>query len=106
ITLALQALPVNIARAGTAILKSKIFYSLSHPASAMILNTGGMFALYLTPLYSNSLSSPWLHWLIHFHFLAAGYLFVWSMIGIDPTARRAPHRTKVLFLFLSIGLHA
>lgn len=106
LTVALQALPVKLARAGTAILRNRFFRFFSHPLTALCLNTGGMFLLYLTPLYRQSLTSAALHYLIHIHFLAAGYLFTWSMIGIDPVPRRRDHRVRILVLFLSIGLHA
>lgn len=106
VTLLLKTLPAKVARAGTTILKSRLFYSLTHPFTAAIVNTGGMFLLYLTPLYSLSLASQSLHWFIHIHFLLAGYLFAWSLIGLDPVPRRTGHRTKILVLLLSMGLHA
>lgn len=106
LTVVLQALPVKLARAGTAILRTGFFHFLSHPLTALCLNTGGMFLLYLTPLYRESLNSPALHYVIHIHFLAAGYLFTLSMIGIDTVPRRRDHRLKIIVLFLSISLHA
>jgi putative membrane protein len=106
ITLALRALPVKVARIGTLSLKSYVFRTLTHPVTALLLNTGGMFVLYLTPLYNRSLPSPTMHHLIHVHFLLAGFLFTWSMIGTDPVPHRPSYKMRAFVLFLSIGLHA
>nr|WP_255481131.1 cytochrome c oxidase assembly protein [Pontibacter sp. Tf4] len=106
ITLALKALPVNTARRITTILRSRLFYVLSHPVTALLLNMGGMYLLYLTPLYDKSLTTPLLHYFIHFHFLAAGFLFTWSMIGQEPVAKRPAFSIRVFVLFISIAAHA
>lgn len=106
VMLALKALPVSSARTVTAILRSKVSYVLSHPVTALLLNMGGMYLLYLTPLYVKSLTNPFLHYLIHFHFLAAGILFTWSMIGQEPVAKRPAFGTRVFVLFISIAAHA
>ena len=79
VTLALIALPVRISRNVTTLLKGKLFYFLSHPVTAFLLDIGGMYVLYLTPLYNLSLANYYLHYIIHIHFLAAGYLFTWSL---------------------------
>ncbi|MCC9166356.1 cytochrome c oxidase assembly protein [Pontibacter harenae] len=106
ITLALKALPTKLARNVTAILRSRMFYLVSHPITAFILNIGGMYLLYLTPLYLRSLTNPYLHYAIHLHFLLAGYLFVWSMVGLDPVPKRPSILLRVLVLFVSIAAHA
>jgi putative membrane protein len=106
VTLALKALPVGTARVGTAVLRSSLFYSLSHPLPAFLLNIGGMYLLYLTPLYTESLKSPFLHAVVHLHFLLAGYLFTWSMIGQEPVPRRPAFNVRVFMLFVSIASHA
>ncbi|TXK45856.1 cytochrome c oxidase assembly protein [Pontibacter qinzhouensis] len=106
VMLALKALPVNLARTITAILRSRAFFMLSHPVTALLLNMGGMYLLYLTPLYVKSLTNSFLHYLIHFHFLAAGFLFTWSMIGQEPVAKRPAFGIRVFVLFISMAAHA
>lgn len=106
ITLILVSLPVKAARGFTALLRSPISAFLSHPVTAFALNIGGMFALYLTPLYMAMHTKPYLHFLAHVHFLAAGYLFTWSMIGPDPAPKRPGHSVRVGVLFISIAAHA
>lgn len=106
VTLALKSLPPSAARTLTAFLRSQLFYFLSHPITALLLNIGGMYVLYLTPLYNATFTSPALHHLVHFHFLAAGYLFTWSMAGPDPAPRRPGLGLRVGVLFFSIAAHA
>lgn len=106
ITLALISLPVKVSRSLTSILKSNIFKFLSYPLTALILNIGGMYVLYLTPLYNESFTRPYLHHAIHIHFLAAGVLFTWSMIGPDPVPKRPGLRLRMVVLFVGIAAHA
>ncbi|MBK6266590.1 cytochrome c oxidase assembly protein [Marivirga sp. S37H4] len=105
-TLLLQILPAPIARRLTSILKSSFFRMISHPVTAMLLNIGGMYLLYLSPLYNQMHHQPFLHHLVHLHFLLAGYLFTWSMIGIDPGGHKVSFRLRLSVLFISIAAHA
>jgi putative membrane protein len=70
------------------------------------MNIGGMYLLYLTPLYAVSLQVPLLHGLVNIHFFAAGYLFAWSIAGPDPAPGRPGMATRVASLIAAIGLHA
>lgn len=106
VTLALRTLPIKSARCITAVLRSRFFHWLGHPVTALVLNIGGMYLLYLTPLYNMTLDNPFLHHLVHIHFLAAGYLFVWSIAGPDPAPRRPGMRTRLGVLFISMATHA
>ncbi|WP_205501468.1 cytochrome c oxidase assembly protein [Rufibacter psychrotolerans] len=106
VTLALNTLPRSLAKLLTRLLGSSFFHVISHPVTALLLNIGGMYALYLTPLYNATLTSPALHHLLHLHFLAAGYLFTWSIAGPDPAPRRPGFRVRALVLFVSIAAHA
>jgi putative membrane protein len=106
ITLALKTLPVKAGRVVTTVLRSRPFHLLSHPVAALLLNIGGMYLLYLTPLYALTLTQPYLHHAVHLHFLAAGCLFTWSVAGPDPAPRRPGLRTRLIVLFMSIAAHA
>lgn len=106
VTLALKTLPKNLSRKITGIFRNALFHYLGHPVTALILNIGGMYMLYLTPLYNATLTHPYLHNLIHLHFLAAGYLFTWSIAGPDPAARRPALPLRVAVLFISMAAHA
>ena len=107
VTLALRTLSVPAARRITGLLRSRPLRVLSHPVAALVLNIGGMYALYLTPLYAATLGSPALHHLVHLHFLAAGYLFTWAILtGPDPAPHPPRMRTRLGVLFVSMAAHA
>lgn len=106
ITLLLRTLSVRSARKLSALLRWKPIAWLSHPFTAFLLSIGGMYLLYVTPLFSVSQQHPVLHSLLHIHFLAAGFLFTWSIIGIDPAPHRPAMRTRLVVLFLAGAAHA
>lgn len=105
VTIMLSVIPTKIARKFTAILGSPVFLFLSHPLVSFVLNIGGMFVLYLTDLYATALNNPALHFAIHIHLLLAGYVFTWSIIGLDPVPQRPGFKMKVAVVFLSIACH-
>lgn len=106
VLLLLKAMPVRRARGLVRLLSSPFMRVLSHPLAAMILNIGGMFMLYLTPLFGRSLHSPLIQYLIHLHFLLAGFLFTWAIIGREPLPHRPSVKTRGIVLFLSAAAHA
>lgn len=106
LALALRTLPRGAARSLARALGSTPFHFLSHPFTALILNSGGMALLYLTPLYAHTLNNAVLHYALQLHFLAAGALFTWAIAGPDPAPRRPNLRTRLVALFLAIAAHA
>lgn len=106
VTLALKTLPTNIGRRIAAFLHSRPVWVLSHPLAALLFNIGGMYLLYLTPLYAATLTHPPLHMLVHVHFVIAGCLFTWAIAGPDPGPRRPGLRFRLGVLFLSMAAHA
>lgn len=106
LTLVLRILPAEKGRKITAVLGSRPLHFISHPVTALFLNIGGMYILYLTPLYAAMQTSMWIHYLVHFHFVAAGYLFIWSVAGPDPAPGRPSLRFRLLVLFVSMATHA
>lgn len=106
ITLILKTAPKRFSRLFFRLMKYQFFRFLSHPITAALLNTGGMFVLYLSPLYLASFEHPALHHLIHLHFLLAGYLYTWSLIGPDPAPERPGFSVRLGVLFVSMAAHA
>jgi putative membrane protein len=106
VTLLLGATPPYVGRAVAGALRNRVFHVVGHPVAAAVLNVGGMFALYLTPLYAATADSALVHHLVHAHFLAAGYLFTWSIAGPDPAPRRPGIATRVVVLVLAAGAHS
>ena len=62
--------------------------------------------LYLTPLFAQTLRYPMLHEALHVHFLLAGCLFMWPLVGLDPTPGRGSLRLRITVLLLVLGSHA
>jgi putative membrane protein len=106
VTLTLRALPTEAARTTVALLAARPIRVLTHPVTAAILDMGGMYLLYLTPLYVLSMDMPIVHGLIQVHFLISGSLFVWSIAGPDPAPHRPSMRTRLAVLFLATAAHA
>lgn len=106
VTLLLASLPAAAARRLVRVLASRPLRTLAHPVTALVLNVGGMVALYATPLYALSQHRPWLHVLVHYHFVAAGYLFSWSIAGPDPAPHRPSLRYRGIVLFAGIAIHS
>lgn len=107
VTLFLRRLSAPTGRRVTAVLRSGPARVLTHPGTALLLNTGGMYVLYGTSLYAASLSSSLLHALIHVHFLAAGYLFCWAILaGPDPAPHPPSVHLRLGVLFVSMAAHA
>lgn len=79
---------------------------LIHPVTAALLDIGGMYLLYLTPLFALSMSHPVLYVLVHLHFVLSGYLFTWSIAGPDPAPHRPSRGFRLMVVFLATAAHA
>jgi putative membrane protein len=106
VTLALRTLPAAGRARLLAILHSPVVRLAGAPATAALLAVGGLYGLYLTPLYAATLRHPPLHLLAHIHFLLAGCLLAWSLVGLDPVARRASFQHRSVVLLIALAAHA
>lgn len=107
VTLVLRTLPVTSARRLVGLLHSLPVRIVAHPVSALMLNVGGMYVLYLTPLYAASLHVPWLHGWMLVHFLLAGYLFCWAILAApDASPHALSLRYRAAVLYVSMAAHA
>ncbi|WP_245774933.1 cytochrome c oxidase assembly protein [Nonomuraea wenchangensis] len=106
VTLLLRALPRPYARRLGGLLRARVPHLLAHPVTALVLSTGGMIVLYCTPLYRAAMVTPWLHELVHVHFLLSGCLFAWSIAGPDPAPRRPSVPARLVVLGVAVAAHA
>ncbi len=106
VTLALRALPSRPRHALLWVLHTPVAKVLSFPLVGFVVLVVSMYGLYFTSLYGLSLRNESVHQVIHAHFLAAGCLFFWPIIGIDPLPGRLPHWGRLMLLFLTFPLHA
>lgn len=105
-TLLLRTAPARLSRRLMSMLNPRPVRLLIHPLTAAILDVGGMYLLYLTPLYGFSMRSPGLMGLVHLHFVLSGYLFTWSIAGPDPAPRRPGEHLRLAVLFFATAAHA
>ncbi|MCR6652906.1 MAG: cytochrome c oxidase assembly protein [Cellvibrionaceae bacterium] len=105
VSLVLRTVPQALGKWCVRMLHSRPLRIWCHPLTAFAFNFGGMFILYLTPLYRLSLDNPVLHHFIHLHFLLAGYLFAWGLVGPDPGPVRLQFRTRLGILLLAMACH-
>jgi putative membrane protein len=106
VTLLLGALPVSRRRTARALLRSRVLHGLTHPATAAVLDMGGLYLLHLTPLYAASTTNALVHHLVNLHFLAAGSLFTWSVAGPDPAPGRPGVAVRAAVLVAAGAAHA
>ncbi len=79
---------------------------LTHPLTAAVLFAGSLWAFYYSPLFSWATTDHIGHeWMI-IHFLITGYLFVQSLIGIDPVPYRFPYPLRLVLLLGTMAFHA
>ncbi len=79
---------------------------VTHPLVAAALFIGSLWLFYYTDLFRWSLYDHLGHEWMVVHFLITGYLFVLSIIGIDPIPFRFPYAFRLLTLIAVMAMHA
>jgi putative membrane protein len=106
VTLLLRTSGTPVRRAVARVLRSRALQVISHPATAALLNVGGLYVVMLTSVGAAAAERPWLQLAVQLHYLAAGYLFAWSIAGPDPAPHRPGVRTRLIVLFASMAAHS
>lgn len=112
VTLALRALrPRGDGTRGArewvlAVVESRYARLLSFPPVAAFLFAGSLVFFYFSPLFELALTTHVGHELMHVHFLSAGYLFAWVLIGLDPGPHRVGHPLRLITLLAAMAFHA
>jgi putative copper resistance protein D len=89
-----------------ALVHSRYFKVVGNPVVASVIFFGSLIVFYYSPLFELALRTHTGHVLMTTHFLAAGYLFAWVLVGIDPGPRRWPPVMLLVILFGTISFHA
>ncbi|MFG2043618.1 cytochrome c oxidase assembly protein [Dactylosporangium sp. NPDC048998] len=79
---------------------------VSHPLVALALYVVGLYALYFSDLLEVLMRYHLGHLAMLTHFVAAGFLFYWVLIGVDPGRRAVPPPLLVLLHFAGMAFHA
>ncbi|MFB4307975.1 cytochrome c oxidase assembly protein [Actinomadura sp. GTD37] len=90
----------------TALLHSRYLAVVAHPAVATLIFVVSTFALYFTPLFESAMRSHLGHIAMMVHFLAAGSLFFWVLLGVDPAPKKLPYPARLILLFVTMPFHA
>jgi len=105
VTLALNALPVGAARRLSRLLRSRPLRVLTEPGVAAVLDVGGLWLLYGTPLLDVAHDHPLVDVVVHAHVLLAGYLLAAVLVGPDPLPHRRTTRHLLVVLVLALAAH-
>jgi putative copper resistance protein D len=106
VTLALRVLPARQRGWLRDLLHSWPARLLVNPVVGGALVFGTPFVLYMTGLYQASLEHDWLHNLLHVHFVLAGCLFFFPIVGVDPVPGRLPYPMRLILICVSLPAHA
>jgi putative copper resistance protein D len=89
-----------------AVIHSRYMAVIGNPIVAAVIFFGSLIVFYYSPLFELALRTHTGHVLMTTHFLLAGYLFAWVLVGIDPGPKRWPPVMLLLILFGTISFHA
>lgn len=78
---------------------------MTHPLVVLALGTFGLYGMYFTPLFGMGMASHVGHVLMAVHFLFAGFLFYWVVLGLDPGPRQVPPWARLILLLVYVSLH-
>jgi putative copper resistance protein D len=79
---------------------------VANPLVAAGLFAGSLYVFYYSPIFSWTTTDHLGHMWMIVHFLITGYLFVQSLIGIDPVPYRLPYPFRLLLLIGTMVFHA
>ncbi|TVP43562.1 MAG: cytochrome c oxidase assembly protein [Gemmatimonadales bacterium] len=105
-TLLLRTLNVGAARRVTKILRSRVVGVITHPATAVTVDVGALYLLFLTPLYAALHTRHALHDFVLLHFLLAGSLLAWAILRPDPSPHRPTFAVRTGALIVAIAAHS
>lgn len=88
------------------IVHSRYARFFSHPIVAAINFAGSLIVFYYSGIMWYALDTHIGHELMILHFLAAGYFFAQSIIGVDPGVNRYPYPVRLLVLLVTMAFHA
>lgn len=105
ITLALRTVPTRPRRTLLRLLHSRVARVITAAPTAVVLDLGGLYVLYLTGLYARAEDNEVLHAAVHLHMFLAGCLVSWAVVGIDPIRRRPGFPVRIAALVVAGAGH-
>ncbi len=83
-------------------LHSRIVGLIGHPVVAWLVFAGVMWGTHFSGLFDQSLEDRLVHDLEHGLFLAAGLLFWWPLVAVDPAPGRMTYPARIAYVFLQL----
>jgi putative membrane protein len=80
------------------VLHSRLVQGVSWPPVGWTVFAVVMWATHFCPLFDAALEEPLLHQLEHLAYIAAGLLFWWPVVGVDPSRWRLTHAWRMAYL--------
>lgn len=105
VTLALRALPPRGRRVLLAVVHSRVAGVATSPGVVVVLDVGGLAAVYLTDLADHLHHAPVLAAAVHLHLFVAGYLLAAVLAGPDPLRRRTGTASALALLVVVAAAH-
>ena len=87
-------------------INSRFARIVSNPIVAAVLFVGSLWIFYYSPIFAWATKDHLGHQWMIVHFLIVGYLFVQSLIGVDPVPFRLPYPFRLLLLLGTMAFHA
>ena len=85
---------------------SRYLAVIGNPVVAAVIFFGSLVVFYYSPLLELAMRTHTGHVLMTTHFLLAGYLFAWVLVGIDPGPKRWAPLLRLVVLFATVSFHA
>lgn len=88
------------------IVHSRWMRFVGHPLVATGIFVVSLWLFYFTPMFRWAMTDHLGHTWMIVHFLAAGYLFISVIIGVDPSKHDPPYAMRILLLLVAMVFHA
>ena len=89
-----------------AMIHSRLPAVVGNPIFAAAFFFMSLVVFYWTGLFQLALQTHTGHLLMTAHFVVAGYLFAWVLVGVDPGPKRWSPALRLVVLFATIAFHA
>ncbi len=107
VTLALRTLPAGPRRWLLAVLHSRVGQGAVVPAADLRALRRSRRGRSTSPGgTTRSLSSTYVHEMMHVHLVLVGSLFFWPLMGVDPVPGRVSYPFRMLLVVLTLPFHA
>jgi len=88
------------------VVQSRLAAVLVFPPVAALIDFGGLWMMYRTPLLSAVHDQPWAHALLHLRVFAAGMLFTTALCRLDPMRHRYSLALRAGTLVVASAAHS